>query len=609
MNQKRTEEVSAYKGLTLGVLVSLVSGSLAFLAYGLCWNGGQLSVLLGLQLLLGSVPFILTLHANRLRRCFQEAHEWRRPEWGENVENPYLLEFNQIKIVHFLLLGLVPIILIAFFIVSMMWSSMGDSGYKYIPETYSLVVAILCMSGSILCLIFARSYDAVEKEELPEAEGLSASMWESSWLLGISAVGLMLSQVNDWHSYMEPMMYWAFSWWLLSVSLEHVIRFILGWMTVRGTQSEFTSPVMVFLRYMVFVKGNPLHSLFFTIESQWGVSFRSSWAIRFVARATVPSILMVLFLSWGLSCLYVVQLHEQGVRRDFGKVCTTPLGPGLHLKYPWPFGSITAYPVKQIKALPLGFEQGTSSQGGVMATSYLWNKKHEKEFELPLGKNATESVAVNAIVFYKIREDARGFLDYVLQSQTPDTMIEDYAYQCLYEFTRTETLDAILVGQRDVFADRLHKDLQSHLDRERIGVEVVDVAILNLHPPVEAAESFLDVISAEIESRRDVVVAQRAKETQVFNAQRRSEEKVSQAKKSASREVANAGAQTAGSVAAGISYKVNPDCFKWRYQLDNLRDMLKNKRLALVDESVEVFFDMQKTQEPQTSRDILMQAQ
>ena len=620
-----TTPSGTWRGLVWATLVFSLATAVLFLVYGTAWYGAGsvLMTVLGLQTLMVCTSAFLVLHANKLRTKLQEVKQWKRPEWGENAENPYKIEFDQAKIVHFLVFGILPTLVLAFLTVYVMlkWTKPTRIFNVWmVPPSHAVLISILTMVCCIIWLILARSYDGVSEENqeitkavrakegadavvalnLPEAQAMAEASWESCWWMGLTSLVLLIKGI--WPAG-EPVLYWAIMWWMLCVALEQVIRLFMGWMTTKSTQDTFATPVNVFLRYMVFVRGNPINSLFYTIEKKWGVSFRSSWAIRFVAKATVPVILLVLLLSWGLSSLYVVRVNEFGVRRDCGKICKEILQPGLHVKYPWPFGSITSYPVKQVSMMPIGFEQSGSAQ-----LAYLWTQCHEAEFELVLG-DGTESVAVNAMVHYKIREDKDGFFQYVLCFQNPTEAISDYAHRCLTELTRSSTLENVLAVKRDEFSAELLRRLQKYTDDNELGVEIVEVAILNLHPPVKAAEAYLDVISAGIDAKKVEIIAQGERDRAIFESQQKRDERIADAQVAAAESIANAGAETAELIAAGKSYAIDPESFQLCYWIDNIQSLLQNKRLVLVDKSVDVFFDMQKKKDTNTNRNVLMKAE
>ncbi len=150
-----------------------------------------------------------------------------------------------------------------------------------------------------------------------------------------------------------------------------------------------------------------------SLETRYGVGLRSSWAITFVKGAALPLLALLVLLYWGSTCLVIVELGQLGVREHFGRVTGEPLPPGLHFKLPWPCGRIRAYAVKTVHQVPIGFVEGDQPVNYKEPRALLWTRDHAKEeFALVLG-GGTELVVVNALLYYKIAEDPRGFLDYV----------------------------------------------------------------------------------------------------------------------------------------------------------------------------------------------------
>lgn len=620
-----------WKGMILATTIFAGASAIILFIYGLGWfgfpqdapvKGSILAAALGLQALMVLITFLLTLHAGSIRNKIVESLQWKRPEWGENVENPYQIEIDQAKIVHFFLLGVIPAAIIVILSISVLinWTPLAEKIFPsgsaaasasadpsqavkipLVPAEQMILAAILCMGVCILWLMFARAYDAVaedeaEKESLPEAKSLAEAAWESCWWMGLAAAALFLKVI---YPPSELVLACAVLLWILGVALEQITRLTLGWIQAKTRKNQFTTSVSVFLRYMVFVRGNPVNSFFYTLEKKWGVSFRSSWAIRFVARATVPALILVLLFSWGLSSLYVVQINELGLRRNFGKLQPKPLPPGLHWKLPYPFGTIATFPVREISIMPVGVEETKTKK-----VSYLWTHTEQEEYELALG-NGNEAISIHAVVFYKIREDQEGFLQYALQFQNPEETLSGFAHHCLMELTRNSTLDQVLAMERDVFASEIHRRLKKIIDENRLGVEVIDVALISLHPPAKAADAYLDVISAEIEAKRVVVEATGSASADVFRAEREYNQIVTDAEVEKYERISRAHADEGSYLAAVNANRINPECFRMRYWMDGLQEILREKNLLLVDRQLDVFYDM-KNGSPADNREVLM---
>ncbi|MBR0192747.1 MAG: hypothetical protein IJQ31_11865 [Thermoguttaceae bacterium] len=583
-----------WRGLVLASAGMATVLALIFFIYGLriYGSGSLLMTVLGIEFSLIAVTAFLVFHAGRMRAKLAEVKAWKKPEWGTNVENPYEIEFEQAANIHFLLMGILPTVIFAAFAAYAFWKwTFPIEKILLVPEGQSVLIAILAMAGSIVWLMMARAYDAIANDpeaaratDLPEAESMMEAAWEACWSLAGFSIAMLLRQIVTWP---ETALVIFFLSWILLISVEQLCRLFSGWMTTKGTQETFKSPTTVFLRYMVFVRGNPIKSFFFTMEKKWGVSFRSSWSIRFVARAMVPAIVMVCIMAWGLSSLYVVRLGEFGVRKDFGKIHREIIQPGIHLKIPYPFGTVMAFPVKKISMLPVGFEKVTATE-----YSYIWTKEHGTEFEIPL--NQEESFVVNAMVQFKIKEDPSGFFDYVEKCQNPENAVSEYAYRALVDATMGRTMAYVMSVDRAAFAKELRDRLQKHLDDDQIGIQILEVSLLNLHPPIAAAKDYLEVLSEEIRQDSKLHAAKENGVCKQYDAEVQAAAEVAQAKVDGIVKVQSARSETAGVLKAYETYKINPGCYRFQYWLENAESVLANKRLILVDDTVEVFFDTEK---------------
>jgi len=315
-------------------------------------------------------------------------------------------------------------------------------------------------------------------------------------------------------------------------------------------------------------------------------------------------------LFWGITCLSIVAVDELGIRESFGQirgelpwnlgtVSDDPLPPGLHLKFPWPFGRVRHYPVKRVFTMPIGFVPRAGHQ-----RAYLWTKVHaEEEFAMVLGNDA-EVVAVNALVYYKIHEDKEGFLQYVYRfADSPDdgpqarsgraaveTALDAYAHRALMEQTRSATLEQVLSANRAEFVNQVKASLREYSDENRLGIDVIDVALVVMHPPIEAASDYLDVISAEIDAERQQIVAKGARDVAIEMAEMESYSAVAEMKVYQAERVGRAYEDSEEALALSEAYTAAPEAFKQRLWFETHEDALADKPLIVVDG--EVYIDM-----------------
>ena len=591
----------AYSGLSAAGAVILGLAAFGCIVYSLYIQGitGATVCALGLIYGLAGITCVLGAHAARLRYRLVEASQWKPPQWGraennQDLENPYIIEFEQGRSIHFWLLGMVPVVIfLSAALYLFFFLNQSKPEYFDIVHPQSMLLGVLGFVFSCVTLILARSFESASNEDLPEAGGLSSAMREVQVITLVTASVLV---AKSWIGPAEAYLTRILLCWLFIVGVEMFARLLMGWLNRSRTPEQFSSPIDLLTRKVIFVLGNPVAGLFNSLESKYGISFRSSWAIRFVAKATLPAFVMVLLLSWALSSLSVVRLGEMGLKFSYGQVVGEPLTPGLYFKLPWPLGQVKTWPVKQVVMTPIGFVCDEEKEhSGSAFHAYLWTKTHGQEFELLLG-NGNEAVSVNAVVAYKIREDKKGFLQYAFSFQNPKDVLEAYAYKTLMEVTRSKTVDEVLTVDREAFANQICHRLNELCDQNELGIEIIEVALLNLHPPVDAAEDYLDVISAGIDAQRAVIEKQGQKKSQILAAQKESAVMVSSGKIDALKLIAQAQERSSEFLEVGEAYRIAPDAFKRRYWLNTIEQTLANKKLVLVDKDLPLFWDTNKAQ-------------
>ncbi|MDY0168470.1 MAG: SPFH domain-containing protein [Thermoguttaceae bacterium] len=556
-----------------------------------------------MQTLLAALAAWIALNSARLRRGRAEAEgivasgteeqaDAARRQWlssgDREVEQTYhsvMADVEHGRRLHYLFVAVLPTAVVTLLIGAALFARGTEAAA--VTDAQATALGILCLAVSCLWLVLARSFGSISADELPDSHPLMLALRESQWTSILASAGLfsqmMWADLDWWISRIVLA-------WLLAVAVEQLARLLWLWLGRRGGDAPFLPPLVSLLRELVFVRGNPVASLFETIETHWGVSFRSSWAIRFVRRALVPTGVMALLMFWGLSCLSMVGPSELGLRETFGQLEKVPLQPGLHLKLPWPLGRIHLYKVKRVQAKAIGFIELDQP------TAYLWTNRHaEEEFALVLGDGA-EAVVVNAVVYYKIREDHDGFLDYALRFQNPDDALEGFGYRALMELTRNSTVREVLATNRAEFAAEIERLMREYAEENRLGIDVVDLALFSLHPPIEAAPDYLEVVSARIDADRYVTEAKGERLRLMEESAAEGAKAIAEAKVEAARRVGKAIEESAEFVAVGQAYGVAPEAFELRLRGDVVQETLENRPVILMDKSFtiqpgEFFFD------------------
>ena len=563
--------------LRVGSLLLLAhSGELAFVAVATwaTFDAGHVRQLLRESLLID------------IASTLDEADEKRRKRFRRQAAEAQSL--------HVIYLS-VPTAAIAFFAVFQMWR-LGFAPSHGVAVGFQATLGLLAIATSILWLVLSKTLAVIRDDEIPEAVALARGFRELQWSAWIVAGSLFVGTA------IPNFALWAgrgLCLWLISICIEQLARTMWAWVAppskaADSSQTEgmfYVSPINLLLREAFLVRANPLASLFDVLEQRFGVNFRASWAITFVRRVAGPMLVMLIVFSWLVTAFQVVEPHQFAVEERLGLTSREPLAPGLHITWPWPFAQVRRFPVKTVSSMQIGFKD--LSQSGITSRGFdsdapralLWTQAHDEEFALVLG-NGSEVVAVNAIVFHKIHEHRDHFFDYVYHSQNPETALEAFAYRTLLELTRSATLNDVLTADRAGFARRFRDTLREYADRERLGIDVAEVAIINLHPPVDAAADYLDVISAKVDATRVELEATGFRSARLLTSEAESLGLIASAKIDASRRISGADAESSEFLAADSSRLLAPLTYSVRMWIEALEHSLKNKRLFLVEKSL-----------------------
>lgn len=554
-----------------------------------------------IQLCLCGVAIWAAMDAVKLRRRLSEAS-------GEDAA----AQTREAASIHYLFVA-APLVAV---IVLSLLSMIGQLVEVSLPRSQQQIIggAIGAVLAASLWTVFARvlrqqSKLSTESElpDLPETDAVHAALSESRLAALLTGATLMAATV---YRPIEGWFAWGLSLWAIAVASEHLIRLLIGWFRPTDPSETFVAPVDSVLRDIFLSTTNPVGRAFDIAESRFGLSLRSSWTIRFFRRSMVPIAVGCLLTVWLSTCFVVIEPHQAGLEERFGVARRVRLPPGLHVKLPWPFGVIHRYPAGIVQTMQIGFEEKevAASVSEDLSRTLLWTQPHEQEFSLVLGSE-TELVAVNAIVYFRIAQDTDGFLSHALATANPEVALKALAYRVLMEQTRSATLAELLSLGRDQFAVRVREKLAEYASAQQLGLEVIDVALLNLHPPVEVADSYLDVINAELDSTRVITVADGDAAKEIFAAEQGSNGRVASARIDAARRVSVAGQESAEFIAVGEAFLAAPETYRLRLWFEAFERVLLGRRLFIVDSALpDVIFDeraapvdptlIQSTQQP-----------
>ena len=216
---------------------------------------------------------------------------------------------------------------------------------------------------------------------------------------------------------------------------------------------------------------------------------------------------------WLLSSLVVVEPHQVVLLRRFGKLQAEPLGPGLHVKLPWPLDQTTRIEAKRLQEISTGDHLGEDHEGAILWTSqkkileaHVHGEEHEEEALVLIpraaagaGQTPVNLIAVAASVHYRIQDVSR----YAERTRDAKRLLKVLTERELSFLFGREDLDQLL-QDRVRHQATLRERLQRSADALQLGVTIESALLTDLHPPLSVGRDFEAATAALEEARAEV---------------------------------------------------------------------------------------------------------
>jgi membrane protease subunit HflK len=333
----------------------------------------------------------------------------------------------------------------------------------------------------------------------------------------------------------------------------------------------------VFLR-IFFGRLDPISSFFAFLTDAFGIDLRGSWALAFIRRSLAPTLLALVGLAWVGSAFTLVGPAEVGVVEVFGaRAGRAPVPPGLHLGWPWPIESVQRVAVDRVRSLPIGFARAKRG------ASMLWTAQHaEEEYKLLLG-DGHELISVNAVLQFKVGDP----LVYLYSCADPEDALAAVADRVMMDETVGRSLDSALSENLTELATQIEGRIQQGADELGLGLVVVDLTLLGLHPPVSVARDYQAVVGARIDRNTRVLEAQAYTNEVLPGARSQANRLESRAHADATARVALARGEAEAFSAVQKTYAAAPELFTFRRLLEAREAQLQGRSFVVIDQRFE----------------------
>jgi regulator of protease activity HflC (stomatin/prohibitin superfamily) len=319
------------------------------------------------------------------------------------------------------------------------------------------------------------------------------------------------------------------------------------------------------------------------LDYQFGFKISESWFYRFLEKALGWLILAQLGIFVLSTCFVVVQPGDQALLERFGRPLgqNGVIGPGLHLKLPWPVDRTTVYHTEQIQRFIVGAVPDQVS-------TIIWTKAHGTEDNFLVASredtnyvSETKSPPVNLLaVSIPVQYQITNLASWAYNNQNSDTLLEDIATRTVVQYLASADFDDLMSRGRAVAGDILRSNMQAEADNLQLGAKVIFVGLEDIHPPSKVAKFFENIVGAAETREARILQAQAYSISNLASASAESSNRVWKAEADEHQAVTNSAARAMLFTNQALAYAAAPGADGVYEQRSRLEALVNGSRQA-----------------------------
>ena len=305
----------------------------------------------------------------------------------------------------------------------------------------------------------------------------------------------------------------------------------------------------------------------------------------------ILAVLIVVAIVWSATGFYTVGPDQEAVLRTFGKY-TGPTTGGLHWHYPGPVGKRDVVAVTTTRRMELGFRSG--ADGFTVAQSVT-----NESLMITGDENIVD---VQAVVQYRI-SDLRNFLfevddpgdvDRGVAPGNPEgRTLRDMAETALRQVVGARNIDDVLTTEKEQVQTEVLLKMRELSANYNTGIDVLQVLLQNVNPPLEVQSAFEDVVRAREDKDRLINLAEAYQAAEIPKATGDAAKITESAEGFKQGRIARAQGEADGFEAILKGYLESPDITRKRLYLEAMEEVLPGiKKFILSDSSVLPFLPL-----------------
>ncbi|HTA30678.1 MAG TPA: SPFH domain-containing protein [Candidatus Cybelea sp.] len=257
------------------------------------------------------------------------------------------------------------------------------------------------------------------------------------------------------------------------------------------------------------------------LDYQFGFKVSDTWFYRFLEKALGWLVLAQFGVLVVSSCFFIVEPGDQALVECFGKPMGVNgvVGPGLHIKPPWPIGWTTNYHTERIQTFLVGAEPEKTE-------TIAWAVGHAKEQDFLVASRESVPVAAAAqapaakpppvsmlAVSIPVHYQITNLATWAYTNEDPVTLLTNIAERAVVQYLASADFDDLMSSGRGAAENALRQTIQDQANVLNLGAHILFVGLEDIHPPTgdkrqKVAEKFEEVIGAAETREAKILTAQ-----------------------------------------------------------------------------------------------------
>ena len=367
----------------------------------------------------------------------------------------------------------------------------------------------------------------------------------------------------------------------LTLATERVLLWVVDLYRPKSSKEDYLpvyeSRILALFSQPKGVFGN-LSSM---LEYQFGVKISESLFSVFAKKVFLPFVCLQLISLFLLSSMTYIRPYERGLKFSVGQTEFELLEPGLHFNAPWPLCNVERYNVDRVKEINLTQDPQFDNEFKVSEADIWDNESYGKLVSMTIQKDSNGDYSqVLAVVDVRLKYTISDLLKFRSAYENSEEALRMYGRRALSRLLLEYNFSDVLKSGLGGFSEALKKELTGTVSNE-LGVDIVDLAIINYQPPPQVVAFYQAVYKSIQDGRSLMTNSEKYSVETVTKAEITSDRLQKEAKSETIRKTMLLDAELESFIAQRDAYKKLPKVYESMARMEMVERWMKGVRKVI----------------------------